>query len=241
MIDSLVNAARFDFSELKKSKNHSVSTSILMLIVLAVLSIVLILIFQLSKIDTPKALTIIQEEEYVITQEGLSLNDNQLVEFNQRLEETGYGVSSKAIFLGKNELVSFNQLLMLNKSNQLSSETVNQIMDGNIQFIRNFILFYLYLKESIILVWVIVLCIILARITKKYIKQAKVYSYQRVFTWVSLLVIDPLLIYCIMGLLEIRWSYRMFLFTLLYTIIVFIFSNYLIKHVEIKGEKERRL
>lgn len=241
MIDLLVNAARFDFKSLKKSKNKKVSTSILMLVLLTVCSIAFIFIFQLTKMDTPKALTVIQQKEYVITQEGLSLNDHQIQGLNQELSGTGYTISSNAIFLGKNELLSFNQLLLLAQSDDLSSKTINQTLEKKQSFISNFVLFYLYLKESLILFWVIILGIILARITQKYVKHAKVYSYQQIFGWITALVIDPLLMYCVMGLLEVRWSYRMFLFTLLYTMVVFIFSKYLIMHVTIEGEKGRSL
>lgn len=241
MIDLLVNAARFDFKSLKKSETKNVSTSILLLIILTVCSIVLIFIFQLSKMDTPKALTIIQEKEYQITQKGLSLDEYQIQEINQQLSDTGYSISSSAIFLGKNELLSFNQLLLLSQSDELSNETINQTLEKKEPFIRNFVLFYLYLKESLVLFWVIILAIILARISQTYTKKAEIYSYQRLFGWVTSLVIDPLLIYCIMAFLEVRWSYRMFIFTLLYTMIVFIFSKYLITHVTIEGEQKRSL
>ena len=239
MIDLLANAARFDFKSLKKSDDQKVATSVLLLVILTVVSVLILFVFQLSQMNIPKTLTIIQKEHYIINEKGVSLSNTQLQDVNQRLQGTGYSVSSQAIRLGKNDFLSFSQLLLLCQTDELSSETIHQAIENNEEFIGNFVLFYLYLKESVIVCWGIILAIILARITQKYVKQAKAYSYQRMFGWVTALAIDPLLVYCLMGLLEVRWSYRFFIFTLLYTMIVFIFSKYLIAHVTIEGEQER--
>lgn len=241
MIDLLANAARFDFLSVKKSPQKKISSSMLMLIFLTILSISLIFVFQLSKLDTPRALQVLEKESYQIEKEGISLSDTEIQQLNQKLSETGYGLSREAIYMGKNEILSFSQLLALYQAEKIDSVQINSTIDEEKTFIEYFVWFYLYIKESVTLIWVILLGIFLARITQKYVKQTKLYTYQRIFGWVVALMIDPILVYTVMGLLEVKWSYRIFIFTLLYVMVDFIFSRYLVTHVTIEGEERSTL
>ncbi|MGM0123451.1 hypothetical protein IGI37_000817 [Enterococcus sp. AZ194] len=236
MIDLLVSAARFDFFVVKKSASRKLSDSVLQLVLMTVLSISLIFAFQLSKMNTTKALTIVQEESYRISQGEISFSDEKIQQVNQKLSETGYQISKTAIFLEKNELLSFRQLLSLCNREELENKQIAQMIEKDSSFVEGFIWFYFYIKEAVVLIWILMLSIVLARGTKKYVRRVEIHSYQRIFGWVAILVVDPLLIYTVMSLLSVRWSYRIFIFTLVYVMIVFIFSRYLIAHVKIEGE-----
>lgn len=238
MIDSLMSAVRFDFAALIKRKGQSISTSLCLFIVLSFLCVTLLIFYQYNKLDVRSAVLILQRQTYSIDmQSGLSLNDGEINSLNSELASTGFRINGKSVQLGNNELIPFAQILMLTSKESLSSKEINKKIINSPDFYSHFLLFYLYFKEGLIIPWFIVLGIALARITQKNLLKINYYSYQCVYGWVSLLFIDPLILYLFLSIIDVRWSYKIFLFTVVYTLISFSFSKYVVKYSTISGEK----
>ncbi|MBS7576453.1 MULTISPECIES: DUF1189 family protein [unclassified Enterococcus] len=236
MIDRLMTAVKLDFSAMIKKPAEKIKQTMSTLIVSILLVGSINALVNISQLDIKLGISQLSQQTYTITEGEVNIDSNDLEQLNEKLQNSGISIQATKISFGKQDSLSFEQIQLLFGKSQISSDEINELLKNYNNFIVNFIFFYFYFKELLFAVWMIILVIVLSRTTQKYLRNRVEVKFEQVFDWISSLATLPLFLYLILNSIGLRWSMRVFIITLLYTLLVFIFTRFSFSHLKIEEE-----
>lgn len=238
MIDRLVMAARMDFSSMLIRPSIKVRNALVILIISILLLATCNVFFSMSQVNINNGIEQIKNYDFSISDGKINIDSEQMQQLNNDLRADGITIESKKIIFARNDTVSFQQLLLFSGQESLDNQEVLSLLHENSALISGLIFFYFYLKELITFFWVIILAIVLSRTTQKYLRQRVQLSFRKTFDCVTSLATLPLFACLLLNSFGVKWSMRLLIITMIYTILAFIFARYSLTNIKIKEEKE---
>lgn len=236
MIDRLMIAVKLDFPTMIKRPAEKIKEAMSVLIISILLVGTINALVNISQVDIKFGISQLNQQTYKIAEGEIRIAPNDLERLNENLQNSGISVQSTKISFGKQDSLSFQQIQLLFGQSQISSDEVKKQLTKYNNFVVNFLFFYFYFKELLFAIWLIILVIVLSRTTQKYLRNRIEIKFEQVFDWISSLATLPLFLCLILNGLGLRWSMRVFIITLLYTLLVFIFTRFSFSHLKIEEE-----